>query len=147
MTAVCGYSTRELQAAATALAAGQFAENGMVRRRRRAATWQPHCPTVRVLPAHAGAGASTIALALADAAAQSAAVRLVDAATPDWSGLVGASRDRARRRPRMAPRPPKPPTGDRPARPAGGDPRGGAGAAGSRRPGRADRAGRRLDPP
>ena len=91
MTAASGYSTRELQAAATALAAGRFAENGMVRRCRRAATWHPQCPVVRVLPAHAGAGASTIALALADAAAQSAAVRLVDAAAPDWSGLVGAS--------------------------------------------------------
>lgn len=57
-------------------------------------------PLVRVLSGHAGAGASTLAAALADSrdasmsiesAGRLAAVRLIDAASPPWSGLAGAS--------------------------------------------------------
>lgn len=47
---------------------------------------------VRVWAANAGAGASTLALALADAAADAGIrTRVLDAATPAWSGLVGAT--------------------------------------------------------
>lgn len=47
---------------------------------------------VRVWAANAGAGASTIALALADAAdAADLHTRVLDAATPAWSGLAGAA--------------------------------------------------------
>jgi hypothetical protein len=93
MTATTGYSTRELQAAAAALASGQFATDGRQRRPTHpgSSTWQPEGPLVRVMAANAGAGASTIALALADVAAQRVPVWLVDAAAPTWSGLVGAS--------------------------------------------------------
>src|SRR4051812_47916162 len=57
-------------------------------------------PVVRVLAGHAGAGASTLAAALADAADMAASsdprvlsttVHLIDAASPAWSGLAGAS--------------------------------------------------------
>ncbi len=49
-------------------------------------------PLVRVRPANAGAGASTIALALADAAdVAGIRARVLDAAAPAWSGLLGAT--------------------------------------------------------
>jgi hypothetical protein len=119
------YSTRELQAAAAALAAGRFSTT-----RTQPPTEQPaqHTdeksvtsaaqepaiapddsvtydgpvqtaaaatglkPLVRVRPANAGAGASTIALALADAAdAAGVRARVLDAAGPAWSGLLGAT--------------------------------------------------------
>lgn len=49
-------------------------------------------PLVRVRAANAGAGASTIALALADAAdAAGIRTRVLDAAAPAWSGLLGAT--------------------------------------------------------
>lgn len=88
-----GYSPRELRAAAAALAAGRFATDGAARRHNdhRPATWRPESPLVRVTAANAGAGASTIALALADVASHDTQVRLLDAAAPTWSGLVGAS--------------------------------------------------------
>ena len=114
------FSTRELQAAAVALAAGEFAEDSTPRRRtdptanpttgpttgptsgrttRSGSSWRPDGPLVRVISGHAGAGASTITLAVADAAAASAAssvsavsvVRVLDAAAPAWSGLVAAT--------------------------------------------------------
>jgi hypothetical protein len=55
--------------------------------------WQRAGSTdVVVLAAHAGAGASTVAVALADAAAERGeAVRLIDAATPNRSGLIAAT--------------------------------------------------------
>lgn len=128
------YSTRELQAAAAALAAGQFTRGagggwvpGLVdgefvpgpvadltppdqlpATTGRAGAVAPTVPAtpglgawaapcsggqlVRVLAAHAGAGASTIALAIADAACgRGLPTRVLDAAAPDWSGLVGAT--------------------------------------------------------
>lgn len=100
------FSTRELQAAAVALAAGEFAEDSTLRRRNDStagpatgpstgpgSSWRPDSPVVRVISGHAGAGASTITLAVADAAAASAVsvVRVLDAAAPAWSGLVGAT--------------------------------------------------------
>jgi hypothetical protein len=109
------YSTRELQAAAAALAAGRFSETasrahllverpkqspdeGAAGRARRAATRPADAtgtalaPLVRVRAANAGAGASTIALALADAAAAAGVrTRVLDAAAPAWSGLLGAT--------------------------------------------------------
>lgn len=49
-------------------------------------------PLVRVRAANSGAGASTIALALADAAdASGISTRVLDAAAPAWSGLLGAT--------------------------------------------------------
>ncbi|GAW52560.1 MULTISPECIES: hypothetical protein [unclassified Nocardioides] len=49
-------------------------------------------PLVRVRAANAGAGASTITLALADAAdAAGVRTRILDAAAPAWSGLMGAT--------------------------------------------------------
>ena len=49
-------------------------------------------PLVRVRAANAGAGASTIALALADVAdAAGIRTRVLDAAAPAWSGLLGAT--------------------------------------------------------
>lgn len=119
------YSTRELQAAAAALAAGQFSttatrteapmaiedqalpvEEATGQKRDRhegggtAGTTSPIAsrvstgagPLVRVRAATAGAGASTIALALADAAdAAGIRTRVLDAAAPAWSGLLGAT--------------------------------------------------------
>ncbi|GAW48025.1 MULTISPECIES: hypothetical protein [unclassified Nocardioides] len=122
------YSTRELQAAAAALAAGRFATtlaperptgvtrdvavpppdssatvprvstgalaNGGAPGADAAAlgTWMVPGPLVRVRAANAGAGASTITLALADAAdAAGARIRVLDAAAPGWSGLLGAT--------------------------------------------------------
>jgi hypothetical protein len=114
------YSTRELHAAAAALAAGQFTgtqasmspvtgpscppEPALTRRTEataagpveRGAQFAGVVRTlgalVRVRAANAGAGASTITLALADAAdwAQMQ-TRVLDAAAPAWSGLIGAS--------------------------------------------------------
>lgn len=133
------YSTRELRAAAAALAAGQFATpatrpstpetaedqdpratlevtaategerdraprgDGFTPSPGRRTT--PHGaasatsavstgagPLVRVRAANAGAGASTIALALADVAdAAGIRTRVLDAAAPAWSGLLGAT--------------------------------------------------------
>lgn len=120
------FSTRELQAAADALAAGRFAtattalttsaaeaatnhhvdrslptdHPGVsetvepVARDTRVGTDLPDGlgPLVRVRAANAGAGASTITLALADAAdAAGARARILDAAAPAWSGLLGAT--------------------------------------------------------
>ncbi len=82
------YSTCELRAAATALQAGAFSVHS------RAAKVQGPlpdlAPLVRVWAGCAGAGASTVALTLADAAdEQRRKVRLLDAASPTWSGLSG----------------------------------------------------------
>jgi hypothetical protein len=114
------YSTRELQAAASALAAGQFArsqagtsfvtvpgssaepgvtphtEAGTAARAERGPKVAGVVPTlgplVRVRAANAGAGASTITLALADAAdGAELRTRVLDAAAPAWSGLIGAT--------------------------------------------------------
>ena len=110
------FSTRELRAASAALAAGQFsrvqpaasqvpasgtcpggspgAANAAAGVSQREVTGPlPVLGTlVRVRAANAGAGASTITLALADAA-DSAGIRtrVLDAASPAWSGLIGAS--------------------------------------------------------
>lgn len=113
------YSTRELQAAAQALAAGQFDTDavgphpmprtlvdGPTAAANRSATPTAQVPSdvtprvdvtgltplVRVRAATAGAGASTIALALADAAdGAGIRTRVLDAAAPPWSGLLGAT--------------------------------------------------------
>lgn len=123
------YSTRELRAAAAALAAGKFATpatrpstpetaedqdpratlevtaatEGERDRASRGdgSTASPDAtstvstgagPLVRVRAANAGAGASTIALALADVAdAAGIRTRVLDAAAPAWSGLLGAT--------------------------------------------------------
>ena len=115
------YSTRELQAAAQALAAGQFAtgslttpetnrtvvldESSVLTAERGATATEPAAaprvdvtaacglaPLVRVRAANAGAGASTIALALAEAAdVAGVRTRGLDAAAPAWSGLLGAT--------------------------------------------------------
>lgn len=112
------YSTRELQAAAAALVEGRFSsttsqddgarrepvdrstlERGNSGRTDRApqearsgATSMGSSPVVRVRAANAGAGASTIALALADVAdAGGIRTRVLDAAAPAWSGLMGAT--------------------------------------------------------
>lgn len=99
------YSTRELQAAAAALAAGRFSATTF-RTEVRPAFAVPvvhpvgHtatasaglAPLVRVRAANAGAGASTIALALADVAdVAGIRTRVLDAAAPAWSGLLGAT--------------------------------------------------------
>lgn len=113
------YSTRELQAAAQALAAGHFGpdsvapsdagravvldETAIVDAQHRDTTapearWDDTttipglAPLVRVRAACAGAGASTVALALAEVAdIGGLRVRMLDAAAPAWSGLVGAT--------------------------------------------------------
>jgi len=119
------YSTRELQAAAAALAAGQFSLRTPVTvgvaRGGAAADLSPlaepmsiYAPApdsprdgagltsakvfadigqlVRVRAANAGAGASTMALAVADAADLAGIrTRVLDGAAPAWSGLVGAT--------------------------------------------------------
>jgi hypothetical protein len=114
------YSTRELHAAAVALAAGQFTraqasmspvtgptsppEPALTRRTEATAMdlvergakvtglVRTLGPLVRVRAANAGAGASTITLALADAADRAGMrTRVLDAAAPAWSGLIGAS--------------------------------------------------------
>ncbi|MEJ7831873.1 MAG: hypothetical protein WKF79_03085 [Nocardioides sp.] len=127
-TATRSYSTRELQAAAAALAAGRFSTTGTQPRTGPTAQPVPPAdekgitsgaqepaiapaddvafdgsvqtaavatglePLVRVRAANAGAGASTIALALADAAdAAGVRARVLDAAAPAWSGLLGAT--------------------------------------------------------
>lgn len=99
------YSTHELQAAAAALAAGRFSTKTFgietapafavpvvhpVGHTATATTGSP--PLVRVRAANAGAGASTITLALADAAdVAGIRTRVLDAAAPAWSGLLGAT--------------------------------------------------------
>lgn len=100
------YSTRELQAAAAALTAGRFSTTTSrdddttpafavpaVHPTHRTATASlGSAPLVRVRAANAGAGASTIVLALADAAdAAGIRTRVLDAAAPGWSGLLGAT--------------------------------------------------------
>jgi hypothetical protein len=112
------FSTRELQAAADALAAGRFAtphahvettasaagtHDDDPAGRPAAVASSPVTPVattvseglgpiVRVRAANAGAGASTITLALADAAdAAGIRARILDAAAPAWSGLLGAT--------------------------------------------------------
>ena len=119
------FSTRELQAAADALAAGRFAIPTAAPTESAPAAERPHGnrtvptdaravaepagtvvsatpvgtdlpdgigPMVRVRAANAGAGASTITLALADAAdAAGVRARILDAAAPAWSGLLGAT--------------------------------------------------------
>jgi len=119
------FSTRELQAAADALAAGRFATPTTALTGSAPAAQSPHLdpsvpanaqaeaepagtavpvapvatslpegigPMVRVRAANAGAGASTITLALADAAdAAGVRARILDAAAPAWSGLLGAT--------------------------------------------------------
>lgn len=132
-TATRSYSTRELQAAAAALAAGRFSTSTPGRAGRADHAEEPDAtqratrerdaaipsrtaadvapPTiapgggsvaatavsglaglVRVRAANAGAGASTITLAIADAAdAAGVRARVLDAAAPAWSGLLGAT--------------------------------------------------------
>ncbi len=125
-TAPRAYSTRELQAAAAALAAGRFSATAPAAAPPGARADQPNAaeqstpardqrssqsstssapttvpstkavsgpaPLVRVRAANAGAGGSTIALALADAAdAVGVRARILDAAAPAWSGLLGAT--------------------------------------------------------
>lgn len=98
------YSTRELQAAAAALAAGRFSSatsrletvaviDGVpVEAPRQVAASTGLAPLVRVRAANAGAGASTITLTLADVAdAAGIRTRVLDAAAPAWSGLLGAT--------------------------------------------------------
>jgi hypothetical protein len=123
------YSTRELRAAAAALAAGKFAtpatrpsapetaedqdpratleataategerdrasrgDGSTSSRGATSAVSAGAGPLVRVRAANAGAGASTIALALADVAdAAGIRTRVLDAAAPAWSGLLGAT--------------------------------------------------------
>ena len=121
------YSTRELQAAAAALAAGRFStttaatearsaiddqyarpvsdsidsgpaegvgadERVTVGTQRPIAAATGSAPLVRVRAANAGAGASTVALALADVAdVAGIRTRVLDAAAPTWSGLLGAT--------------------------------------------------------
>lgn len=116
------YSTRELQAAAQALAAGQFATGPIATPETTRTVVLDEClaaagdacdttvtepavaqrvdvtatsglaPLVRVRASNAGAGASTIALALAEVAdAAGVRARLLDAAAPGWSGLLGAT--------------------------------------------------------
>lgn len=116
------YSTRELQAAAQALAAGQFATGSVstpettrtvvldesvaahaehpgatvaepaATKRVEVTTTAGLGPLVRVRAANAGAGASTIALALAEVADTAGVrTRVLDAAAPGWSGLLGAT--------------------------------------------------------
>lgn len=93
-TADPAYSAPELRAAAQALAAGHFAH---ARRQEPGlpvgggSRWAPGGRLIRLTAGHAGAGATTMALALADAAATEAPVRLLDAAAPAWSGLCGAT--------------------------------------------------------
>lgn len=135
--APAGYTTRELQAAAAALAAGRFAtatsagtgnqtsagiSAGISAAIATVVSARPFSaeamsvvavpgerwtgpsatdcpipppgsgPVVRIRAAHAGAGASTTALALADVAdLADIRTRVVDAAAPAWSGLLGAS--------------------------------------------------------
>lgn len=99
------YSTRELQAAAAALEAGWFSTETLrfedtsafavasvppVGRTATASTGS--APLVRVRAANAGGGASTITLALADSAdVAGIRTRVLDAAAPAWSGLLGAA--------------------------------------------------------
>ena len=99
------YSTRELRAAAAALTAGRFSSKTFraettpafavpvvhpVGHTATASTGS--APLVRVRAANAGAGASTIALALADVAdVAGIRTRVLDAAAPAWSGLLGAT--------------------------------------------------------
>lgn len=114
------YSTRELQAAAEALAGGRFSKptpratdpseavdavssrgaGSTVVEDQVADANLPEAapvstgsaPIVRVRAANAGAGASTITLALADAAdAAGIRTRVLDASAPTWSGLLGAT--------------------------------------------------------
>lgn len=112
------FSTRELQAAAAALEAGRFSSTishtettaavaertqpvrderdvtiGSARFPTTTSTVSPgSTPLVRVRAANAGAGASTIALALADVAdVAGIRTRVLDAAAPVWSGLLGAT--------------------------------------------------------
>lgn len=122
------YSTRELQAAAAALAAGRFStpsaraempsaivgqhtrpvsdsidsapaeeagdcrEGVTIGKQRPYAASTGSAPLVRVRAANAGAGASTITLALADVAdVAGVRTRVLDAAAPAWSGLLGAT--------------------------------------------------------
>ncbi|HCB07786.1 MAG TPA: hypothetical protein DEQ43_26625 [Nocardioides bacterium] len=117
------YSTRELQAAAEALAGGRFSKPTSRDTRRDTApagaasvvsgrgagstVVEDHvedaalpvepestgtAPLVRVRASSAGAGASTITLALADVAdGAGIRTRVLDAAAPTWSGLLGAT--------------------------------------------------------
>lgn len=113
------FSTRELQAAAAALVAREFSTtfdhtnsqstNTAPARSSLVASSSPCLPPgavadsrwdrpasagllVRVTAANAGAGASTIALALAQVAhSDESQVRLLDTAAPAWSGLIGAA--------------------------------------------------------
>ena len=122
------YSTRELQAAAAALAAGRFAAPGEtvtapdgahdprdvvgppaagaaatgpqsapgagvdLSRRRNDPAHAGLASLVRVRAASSGAGASTVTLALAEAAdLLGVRTRVLDAAAPAWSGLLGAT--------------------------------------------------------
>lgn len=103
-TTTHSFSTQELQSAARALLAGRFAANtaaagsgpqetSLLEEDR---TWAPVAEglgeLVRVRAACAGAGCSTIALAIADAIeAAGSPVRLLDAASAPWSGSLAAT--------------------------------------------------------
>ena len=94
-------SVPELQSALEALRRGDFRRDAPRASSYGDASWFLSTPVdcwlgddrlvVLVLAAHAGAGASTVAVALADVAAQSHTARLVDGAAPARSGLVAAA--------------------------------------------------------
>lgn len=80
------YSVEELKAAVEALLVGQFSVVGRVDQ------GVDLAPLVRIRGANGGAGASTVALALADACdGAGMRTRVLDAAHPVWSGLAAAT--------------------------------------------------------
>jgi hypothetical protein len=80
------YSVEELKAAVEALLVGQFSVAGRVDQ------GVDLAPLVRIRAASAGAGASTVALAFADACdGAGIRTRVLDAAHPGWSGLAAAT--------------------------------------------------------
>lgn len=86
-------TAQELDRAWAAVRAGQFRDDAFTSRtQKRPATGGPTGLVVTVVGAHGWSGTSTIALLLAETAARAGAqVRLVDAADPARSGLVGAA--------------------------------------------------------
>jgi hypothetical protein len=86
----------ELQAALRAVWAGEFRRNGRMTTRPRAADRESGASltgrVVLVVGCHGGAGASTVALAVAEAAAEQPgrSARLLDCASPERSGLLTA---------------------------------------------------------
>ncbi len=90
--AVHGLTLRELRSAAMARSERVGGSPDRSDAPARGAAWVPEGLWIRVIAGHAGAGASTIALAVADAAAcEDQTVRVLDAAAPVWSGLAGTT--------------------------------------------------------